>query len=199
MTSPTEQLATALAATVEGKSGRDSNPPRQDGWHPGARLGATAEHGALLAYNDFGADGICVLQEGRGVWLNEERNGHKRDFTHRPYSVWQWMPSYNGKPTWLMGALAPEAARLELVGDDGTVVEADVVDHTFAGAIEVDMVSLRNAKERLEATEATSEEGRAEFDRLMTDSRTEMAKVKVRVYDSADTLLYDGAAISSTD
>lgn len=109
------------------------------------------------------------------------------------------MAAYNGRPACLMGRLAPEAARLELRANDGTVAEADIVDGTFAAEIAVDMVSLRHARERLEAHEADSPEGRAEFERLLADSRTEMTKVKVRVYDSAGTLLYDGAAIDATD
>ncbi|AHH97330.1 hypothetical protein [Kutzneria albida] len=152
-----------------------------------------------MAYNDSGADGICILQDGRGVWLNVEPRGHSRDFRQRPYSVWQWMPSYNGQPTRLLGALAPEAARVELVSEDGAVAQAEVVDHTFAVQMVVDMVCLRNARERLEATESTSEEGRAEFEKLMSESRTEMSKVRVRVYDSADVLLYEGPSINPAD
>ncbi|MEV5539885.1 hypothetical protein AB0L13_23820 [Saccharopolyspora shandongensis] len=169
-----------------------------DGWHAGARFGATAAWGRIAAYNDSGAEGICVLQNGQGIWLNIQSDDHSRDFTQRPYSVWEWMPSYNGQPTWLIGALAPEVARLELVSEDGTVVEADVVDQTFAAEIDVDMVCLRHAKERLEAVKPDSEEGRAEFDKLMSDSRTEMSKVRVRVYDSAEVLLYDGPSIDPT-
>ncbi|MGW5644293.1 hypothetical protein ACWEV3_17765 [Saccharopolyspora sp. NPDC003752] len=127
--------------------------------------------------------------------MNVQPDGHSRDFAQRPYSIWEWMPSYNGQPTWLIGALAPEAARLELVSEDGTVVEADVVDQTFAVEKDVDMVCLRHAKERLEAAEPDSEEGRAEFNKLMSDSRTEMSKVRVRVYDSAEVLLYHGPSI----
>ncbi|WP_394361917.1 hypothetical protein [Amycolatopsis sp. SB7-3] len=205
MTSPAAQLASALTTTIEEKTARGSTdrlPPTQ-GWHPGARIGATAELGALLAYNDDGSAGICNLENGRGTWLNlqpqdqDQPQDQKQD--HRPYSVWRWTAAYNGRPACLMGRLAPGAARLELHASDGTVAEAEVVDGTFAAEIAVDMVSLRHARERLEAHEAASTEGRAEFERLMADSRTEMTKLKVRVYDSAGTLLYDGAAINATD
>ncbi|EMD22965.1 hypothetical protein C791_7782 [Amycolatopsis azurea DSM 43854] len=80
-----------------------------------------------------------------------------------------------------------------------TVAEADVVDGTFAAEIAVDMVSLRDARGRLEAHDSGSDEGRAEFERLLADGRREMAQVEVRVYDSAGTVLYDGAAINATD
>ncbi|RSN29064.1 hypothetical protein DMC61_21345 [Amycolatopsis sp. WAC 04169] len=199
MTSPAAQLESALATTIEEKTaqGRTDQLPTAQGWHPGARIGATAELGALLAYNDDGSTGICNLENGRGTWLNLQPQDRKQD--HRPYSVWRWMAAYNGRPACLMGRLAPGAARLELHASDGTVAEADVVDGTFAAEIAVDMAGLRHARERLEAHEAASAEGRAEFERLMADSRTEMAKLKVRVYDSAGTLLYDGAAINATD
>ncbi|MFE6615572.1 hypothetical protein [Amycolatopsis sp. NPDC057786] len=201
MTSPAAQLESALAATITEKTARGPADvlPSPQGWHPGARIGATAEHGALLAYNDDGSTGICVLENGRGRWLNLRPEGQAQDFTDRPYSVWHWMPAYNGRPAGLMGRLAPEAARLELRANDGTVAEADVVDGTFAAEITVDMISLRDARGRLESHEADSDEGRAEFERLLADSRTEMAQLKVRVYDSAGGLLYDGAAINATD
>ncbi|RSN52658.1 hypothetical protein DMH01_41555 [Amycolatopsis sp. WAC 04182] len=201
MTSPAAQLESALAATITEKTARGSTDvlPSPRGWHPGARVGATAEHGALLAYNDDGSTGICVLENGRGRWLNLQSEGQAQDFTDRPYSVWQWMPAYNGRPVWLLGGISPEAARLELAGNDGTVAEAAIVDGTFAAEIAVDMVSLRNAKGRLESHAPDSDEGRAEFERLLADSRTEMTQLKVRVYDSAGALLYDGAAIDATD
>ncbi|MER7862252.1 hypothetical protein ABTX61_24355 [Amycolatopsis japonica] len=203
MTSPVAQLESALTTTIEEKTARGSTdrlPPTQ-GWHPGARIGATAELGALLAYNDDGSTGICNLENGRGTWLNlqPQDQPQEQDQDQRPYSVWRWTAAYNGRPACLMGRLAPGAARLELHASDGTVAEADVVDGTFAAEIAVDMASLRHARERLEAHEAASAEGRAEFERLMADSRTEMTKLKVRVYDSAGTLLYDGAAINATD
>ncbi|MGW4129873.1 hypothetical protein [Amycolatopsis japonica] len=203
MTSPAAQLESALATTIEEKTARGSTdrlPPTQ-GWHPGARIGATAELGALLAYNDDGSAGICNLENGRGTWLNLQPQNQKQDQdqNQRPYAVWRWMAAYNGRPACLLGRLAPGAARLELHASDGTVAEADVVDGTFAAEIAVDMASLRHARERLEAHEAASAEGRAEFERLMADSRSEMTKLKVRVYDSAGTLLYDGAAINATD
>ncbi|MER6669982.1 hypothetical protein ABT256_35865 [Amycolatopsis japonica] len=201
MTSPAAQLESALTTTIEEKTARGSTDqlPPTHGWHPGARIGATAGLGALLAYNDDGSTGICNLENGRGTWLNLQSQGKEPDQDHRPYAVWRWMAAYNGRPACLMGRLAPGAARLELRASDGTVAEADVVDGTFAAEIAVDMVSLRHARERLEAHEAASAEGRAEFERLMADSRTEMTKVKVRVYDTAGALLYDGAAISATD
>lgn len=201
VTSPAAQLESALAATITEKTARGSTDvlPPPLGWHPGARIGATAEQGALIAYNDDGSAGICVLENGRGRWLNLRSEGQARDFAGRPYSVWHWMPAYNGRPAWLLGALTREAARLELVGNDGTVAEADIVDGTFAAEIAVDMVSLRDAKGRLESHEPGSDEGRAEFERLMADSRTEMTKLKVRVYDGTGALLYDGAAIDATD
>ncbi|MGY6653545.1 hypothetical protein ACXIZN_15360 [Amycolatopsis sp. TRM77291] len=199
MTSPAAQLESALATTIAEKTARGSTdalpPPR--GWHPGARIGATAEQGALIAYNDDGSAGICVLENGRGTWLNLQPQDQNQN--RRPYSVWHWMPAYNGRPAWLLGALTREATRLELVGNDGTVAEADIVDGTFAAEIAVDMVSLRDAKGRLEGHEPGSDEGRAEFERLMTDSRTEMTQLKVRVYDGTGALLYDGAAIDATD
>lgn len=200
MTSPAEQLESALTTTLEEKAARGYTkdlPPTQ-GWHPGARVGTTAEHGALLAYNDNGANGICNLESGLGTWLNLAPAGHDRDFTQRPYSVWRWRPAFNGDTVWLLGALAPEAVRLELITGH-TVAEADIVDGTFAAEIAVDMVSLRDARGRLEAHEAASEEGRAEFERLLADGRREMAQVKVRVYDRAGTVLHDGAAINATD
>ncbi|MFK0251498.1 hypothetical protein ACIQUM_42940 [Amycolatopsis azurea] len=198
MTSPAEQLESALTATLEEKAARGHTKPPTRGWHPGARVGATAEHGALLAYNDNGADGICNLASGLGTWLNLAPEGHDRDFTQRPYSVWRWRPAFNGDTVRLLGALAPEAARLELVAGR-TVAEADVVDGTFAVEIAVDMVSLRDARGRLEAHDSRSDEGRAEFERLLADGRREMTQVEVRVYDSAGTVLYDSAAINATD
>ncbi|RSN24275.1 hypothetical protein DMC63_06965 [Streptomyces sp. WAC 05977] len=201
MTSPAAQLESALAATIAEKTARGSTDvlPSPRGWHPGARVGATAEQGALIAYNDDGSDGICVLENGTGRWLNLQSEGYARDFADRPYSVWHWMPAYNGRPAWLLGTLAPEAARLELAGSDGTVAEADIVDGTFAAELTVDMVSLRNAKGRLETHEPGSDEGRAEFERLLADSRMEMTRLEVRVYDHTGALLYDGAAINATD
>ncbi|RKT53664.1 hypothetical protein [Saccharothrix australiensis] len=201
MTSPVEQLASALTATLADRTRRspEASRPPATGWHPGARIGATAARGALAAYHDSGAAGICVLQDGRGVWLNTQSAERSWDFARRPYAVWQWTPSYNGQPTWLIGALAPGAARVELVREDGGVGRADVVDRTFAVEMEIDMVTLRDAKARLEATESTSAEGRAEFEKLLSESRAEMSKVRVRVYDDADALLYDGPSISSDD
>jgi len=204
VTSPAAQLESALTTTIEEKTaqGRTDHLPSTRGWHPGARIGATAECGALLAYNDDdGSTGICNLENGHGTWLNLQPQGQNQDQKqdHRPYSVWRWTAAYNGRPACLMGRLAPEAARLELRASDGTIAEADVVDDTFAAEITVDMISLRDAVGRLNAHEPDSEEGRAEFERLLTDSRTEMTKLKVRVYDSAGALLYDGAAINATD
>ncbi|ONF74993.1 hypothetical protein AVR91_0200260 [Amycolatopsis keratiniphila subsp. keratiniphila] len=98
----------------------------------------------------------------------------------------------------MLGALAPEAVRLELIAGH-TVAEADVVEGTFAAEIVVDMVSLRDARGRLEAHEAASEESRAEFEKILADGRREIEQVKVRVYDSAGTVLYDGAAVNATD
>ncbi|MFD5089493.1 hypothetical protein ACFWMR_02750 [Amycolatopsis thailandensis] len=201
MTSPAEQLESSLITTLEEKTARGytENLPPVRGWHPGARVGATADRGALLAYNDDGADGICNLESGLGMWLNLDLGGHDRDFTQRPYSVWRWRPAANGDTAWLLGALAPEAARLELVCDDGTVAEADIVDGTYAAELAVDMVSLRDANGRLSVHEAGSEESRAEFERVLVDGRREMTRLKVRVYDSAGAVLYDDAAINATD
>jgi hypothetical protein len=116
------------------------------------------------------------------------RAGNERDFTQRPFAVWSVTPD-------LSGALAPYAARLELISENGTVVEADVVAGTFALESDLDLASVRRLNERLAAETATMDDKLAAVFEGGDEAVEKMRHLTVRVYDSAEALLYDGPAL----
>lgn len=158
------------------------------GWHAGARTRPNTATGNLLVHNDSGAEAQCSFREGQDPLFGITRAGNVRDFTQRPFAVWSVTPD-------LSGALAPHAARLELISANGAAIEADVVAGTFALESDLDLASVRRLNERLEAGTATMDDKMAAVFEGGDEAVEKMRHLTVRVYDSAEALLYDGPAL----
>ncbi|WP_405164089.1 hypothetical protein OG203_02930 [Nocardia sp. NBC_01499] len=161
------------------------------GWHPGARIGAhtAVEHSVLLAYHDSGSGAMLIFQEGH---LDSfVGGGLSSDFTAHPFAVNTVIE------TGLCGVLAPGAARLEVISENGTVFPADVVAHTFA--VTIDLPSERRLNQLRRAYEAPDDEWPMVFDSDLRGKNYEtLDHFTARVYDGNDTLLYSGPVLTDT-
>ncbi|MFD6157155.1 hypothetical protein ACFWF7_05405 [Nocardia sp. NPDC060256] len=158
------------------------------GWHPGARIGAhtAVAHSILLAYSDSGGGAMLIFEEGH---LDSFAcGGLDSDFPDRPFAVKTVIESG------LCGVLAPEAVKLEVISENGTVFAADVVAHTFA--VTIDLPSERRLNQLRRAYAAPDEEVPFVFE---SDDRGEnyetLDRFSARVYDRDDTLLYTGPVL----
>ncbi|WP_245193213.1 hypothetical protein [Amycolatopsis alba] len=139
------------------------------GWHPGARLRAGTANGRLLAYHDSGVEAECIFREGERTLFNIMSTGYGRDTTESGFAVWSSRPG-------VLGAIDTGVSRVEVADADGVVVQADIVDHTFA--VDVD----------LGPEPRTVDEVFAPWD---------PPELTVRVYAEGDTLRYEGPLLTS--
>ncbi|MEU7143729.1 hypothetical protein ABZ942_30105 [Nocardia sp. NPDC046473] len=158
------------------------------GWRPGARIGAhtAVAHSILLAYHDSGGGAMLIFEEGH---LDSFAcGGLDSDLTERPFAVKSVIESG------LCGVLAPEAVKLEVISENGTIFPADVVAHTFA--VTIDLPSERRLNQLRRAYAAPDEEVPFVFD---SDDRGEnyetLDRFSARVYDRDDVLLYTGPVL----
>lgn len=159
------------------------------GWHPGARIGAhtAVANSILLAYHDSG-DGAVLIFEG-GHLDSFASGGLGSDFTDRPFTVDMVIESG------LCGVLAPDAEKLEVISENGTVFTADVVAHTYA--VTIDLPSERRLSQLRRAYAAPDDEVPFVFE---SDDRGEsyetLDRFSARVYDRDHALLYTGPVLA---
>ncbi|MFI6041453.1 hypothetical protein ACIA8C_07445 [Nocardia sp. NPDC051321] len=159
------------------------------GWHPGARVGAhtAVANSILLAYHDSGDGAVLIFEEGH---LDSFAGGGLGgDFADRPFTVNTVIESG------LCGVLAPEAGKLEVISENGTVFAADVVAHTYA--VTIDLPSERRLSQLRRAYAAPEDEVPFMFE---SDDRGEnyetLDRFSARVYDRDNALLYTGPVLA---
>lgn len=159
------------------------------GWHPGARIGAhtAIANSILLAYHDSGDGAVLIFEEGH---LDSFASGGLGgDFADRPFTVDMVIESG------LCGVLAPEAAKLEVISENGTVFAADVVARTYA--VTIDLPSERRLGQLRRAYAAPDDEVPFVFE---SDDRGEnyetLDRFSARVYDRDNALLYTGPVLA---
>lgn len=151
------------------------------GWRPGARFGVGEARGELLARDESGTDAVCVFREGKQTLFQICSAGWQPDFTERPYSLIGVHPG-------ITGALAPAAARLELIGPDGAAYPADVLNGTFAVDLKLsrteELPETAPDEERIDAVWAAGDE-----------AREALREYLVRIHDGAGAVLYQGPVL----
>ncbi|MFC9434231.1 hypothetical protein [Nocardia sp. NPDC057030] len=159
------------------------------GWRPGARIGAhtAVAQSVLLARHETGDGATLIFEEGH---LDSFAcGGLGGDFTARPFAIKTVIDSG------LCGVLAPGAAKLELISENGTIFPADVVAHTFAVTIDLPSERRLNQLRRAYATPddqmplVFESDGRGENDETL-DHFT------VRVYGGNHALMYTGPVLA---
>lgn len=151
------------------------------GWRAGARFGAGADRGEVMIRNESGVDGTCVFRGEQDTLFTILSTGFGGDFTERPYAIMSRAPA-------VTGTLAPGAARLELVTEDGTVHPAHVAAGTFA-------VDLDLSRTRVDGTAPVEDK----MDAIWAGSAEATERLRactVRVFDGSGALLYEGPAIT---
>ncbi|MFF3223417.1 hypothetical protein ACFYV7_11535 [Nocardia suismassiliense] len=157
------------------------------GWHPGARIGARTAGGSLLAYNDSGHAAELLFDESPQPIGNIWGDGFRGNFIRRPFSI------VNVRQHGVSGEIAEGAEKLELISQDGTVFDADIVARTFGVTIDLDLPYERQMGELREAGASTDEI----LDVLFGSDTGEQQRaatrhLTVRVYDGNDTVLHEG-------
>ena len=153
------------------------------GWHAGARVGAGTDSGAVLAYRRSGTEAECVFHPGREPQFNIMTNGWRRPGETRPFTVCRVDHG-------IYGTFVPGVGRLDVLREDGEVVPAQIVAHTFA----VDLHVIPPAEELPES--AGVDERITHGWAHLAAAREAARPLRVRVFDTGGAVLHEGPLLA---
>ncbi|QIS08192.1 hypothetical protein [Nocardia arthritidis] len=173
-------------------NGPSAQPVSHAGWHPAARIMTSTAEGSVLVYHDSGDEGELRFGRDTRPMGTIMEGGFRRDFTRCPFAV------VSVRPHGVLGVLASDVERLDVITADGATSCADIVAGTFAVTIDLDLPYERTIRRLRDVGASEAEMVDVLFGSdTRAEERAATRHLAVRAYDAKDALLYEGPVLGT--